>query len=306
MGDTNAEGEIVSGHYLRHAWEMLTAERGWFKPMLVMAVARFIPVVGWLGTEGYALEWGRLTAWRVDARPKQKNVQIGKVLSSGWRGFVVSLGWNLALALLYWLVWGLTGGDASHPNRTLESILGIIYLVLWLLLGAIVGVAELRATIYQHFAAGYRADRVAQMCKADFGGLLHMVGIRLFGWIVKALILLLFVPIAIGTVLPAGIDYMMGMRYGSSYEIGSPLALHALLSDLSGLIPVFIMMFFLLSLVEVVFTMLTTTGVALWMRKFDIAHWGRSSDPLPPVIPGNDEGVVPPSGLGQNNGSSAA
>lgn len=303
--NTTPQGEVVNDHYLRRSWAMLTAERGWFKPMLVMAAARFVPVVGWLGTEGYALEWGRLTAWRVDARPKQKNVQVGKVLSSGWRGFLVALGWNLCLAAVYWIVWSLCGGASGRMSRATEQVLGLVFVVLWLILSIVVSVAELRATIYQRWSTGYRFDRVFQMCRADFGGLMHMVGIELLGWLVKTLVVLVFVPITLGTVIPTALDYMLGQRYGSIYGLSSPLALHGLLNELSGLIPVLLIMLFLVFLVEVITTMVVTNGVALWMRRFDVRRWGKSSDPLPEVLPVASEGAVPPDGLGRNGDSAA-
>lgn len=289
-----ARGEVVSDHYLQRSWSMLTAERGWYKPMLVLAVAQFVPVLGWLGTEGYALEWGRLTAWRVDAHPKQKNVQIGKVLSSGWRGFVVALGWSAALALVYWAFWGLTGG-ARPTNDGARTVLNVIYTIVALVAAAVICVAELRATVYQRLGTGFRLDRIFQMCKADFGGLMRMVGMRLLGVLIKGVVALVFIPIALGTVLPPILDLVFN---GTGYGMMSTLALHELLANLSGLIPVVLIMLYLISLVGVVFRMLCTTGVALWMRKFDVAHWGKSSDPLPPTLSSDgDAGVVPPSGF---------
>ena len=70
------------GYYSR-SWKLLSRDKGWYKPLLVMAVALFVPIVGALGVLGYELEWARLTAWGVDSSPKQKNVQVGKCIKAG-------------------------------------------------------------------------------------------------------------------------------------------------------------------------------------------------------------------------------
>lgn len=77
--------------YFSHSWKLLTRDKGWVKPILVLAIAMFVPVVGPLAVLGYALEWARLSAWGVDAAPKQRGVKIGGCLVAGWRAFVVIL-----------------------------------------------------------------------------------------------------------------------------------------------------------------------------------------------------------------------
>ena len=63
--------------YFSRSWAMLTRDKGWIKPILVMAVAQLVPIAGYIGAKGYMLEWARLTAWGVAAAPKQKNVETG-------------------------------------------------------------------------------------------------------------------------------------------------------------------------------------------------------------------------------------
>ena len=81
--------------YFSHSWELLTRDKGWVKPILVLAIAMFVPILGPLAVLGYALEWARLSAWGVDAAPKQRGVKIGGCLVAGWRAFVVILVWML-------------------------------------------------------------------------------------------------------------------------------------------------------------------------------------------------------------------
>ena len=85
--------------YFKRSWALLTRDKGWIKPILVMTAASLVPVVGFFGIQGYALEWARLTAWGVDSSPKQKNVDIGGCITSGARAFVVSLGLGLAVSM---------------------------------------------------------------------------------------------------------------------------------------------------------------------------------------------------------------
>ena len=53
--------------YASRSWSLLTRDEGWIKPVLVLAAARLIPIVGGMGANGYALEWARLTSWGVDS-----------------------------------------------------------------------------------------------------------------------------------------------------------------------------------------------------------------------------------------------
>ena len=63
--------------YFSRSWALMTKEKGWIKPILLMALACFVPIVGALGVLGYACEWARLSAWGVDSSPKQKGVKVG-------------------------------------------------------------------------------------------------------------------------------------------------------------------------------------------------------------------------------------
>ena len=42
--------------YLSHSWGLLTRDEGWIKPLLVLAAAQLVPVIGPIGVNGYVLE----------------------------------------------------------------------------------------------------------------------------------------------------------------------------------------------------------------------------------------------------------
>lgn len=97
--------------YYSRSWALLTRDKGWWKVLLVAGIANFVPIVGPLGVFGYALEWARLTAWGVDASPKQKDVRVGECIKSGWRGFVACLGWLAVWEAISLILMRLTHND---------------------------------------------------------------------------------------------------------------------------------------------------------------------------------------------------
>lgn len=268
----------VTGHYLSRSWALLTHDSGWIKPVLVLSLVALVPVIGPIAVLGYALEWARLTAWGVDAAPKQKRVDVGQVLVSGWRGFVVALVWNLVI----WLVYAtLSLAFGSVPGRNLGTALGVldvIYVLVCLVAVPVIVVAQVRSAVYQRIGAGLRANRVLQMVARDFGGLMHMLGIELLGWLIELAIGLVFGLVVAAMVIPyvVGLGAASGMLLPGSRALGSYIA--GILGSLSVPIVIFV---FLMSVVAQVMKLVTATGVALWMRQFDVPRWGKSGDPLP-------------------------
>ena len=112
------------------SWHMLTRDKGWLKPVLVLTLVGWIPILGQIALLGYGMEWARLTAWGVDSAPKQRGVDYGKVLSTGGRAFLVTISMGIVVALilqvvfpgsLYLLVSGLTGGNAVSTMLAVTS-----------------------------------------------------------------------------------------------------------------------------------------------------------------------------------------
>ena len=259
--------------YWSRSWALLTRDKGWIKPVLVVAAASLVPIVGQFGANGYALEWGRLTAWGVDSAPKQKDVNVSGCIKSGARAFVVSLGIGL--------VFGLVNGVI---RTVLGSVFGgLISLAVTIASAVLIMIASLRATIYQSIGAGYEIERIADMIKRDYKGLLRVGGLT--------------------ALLTLGVGFMAGIlmtivlfaNAGSLYEmlmLGDITAMNdreiaiTVLRWLGSIMPTFFVLLYFFSIAGTITNLLTTTAVALWMRQFDVQHWGESSDPLPNTAPG--------------------
>lgn len=266
--------------YWSKSYGLLTRDQGWFKPLLVLAAARMVPIVGPFGADGYALEWARLTSWGVDSSPKQKNVDIGACIGSGARAFVVALGYGLVIALV------------SLAFRTIFGVAlgGIFNLLLGAVCGVFVTIAKLRATIYQTIGAGYQFNRIWDMAKRDSNGVLHIIGLNL----ILGLIVGLVAAVLFGIVLAANfagfigavIEYEM-YDYVDEYYVASMF-----LSSLARSLPSVMVLSYLMMIATSFTNLITTTAVGLWLRQFDVRNWGQSSDPLPGDDSGYSAGTV--------------
>lgn len=282
--------------YFARSWALLTKDRGWIKPVLLMAVALLVPVVGALGVLGYALEWARLTAWNVNAAPKQRGVEVGACIRSGWRGFVVMLVWAVVSAVVVSFVSAL-------------PLLGPIFSLVWFfasfVFGVVVMAAALRATIYQRIVAGLRVPTIWQMARHDAGGLVRVALIPFLGVIAASFVLATVAAVVLAGMLPrlfwlASYSYDMG-AIASDGLLAGVLALR-LAAELIGSVGPALVLLLLAALVfDVILALVGFTAVGLWMRQFDVASWGREEDPLPPFADGPDDPGSPaapgPAGL---------
>ena len=217
------------------SWKMLTRDKGWIKPVLVLALVGWIPILGQIAILGYGLEWARLTAWGVDAAPKQRGVDYGKVLTTGGIALLISLTLGLALALVNLLITGgwysaalfpaavsLFTGSLVDVARESSVFTALIMLVLDSFMGTFTAAAMMRATLYDGFSAGWRLDRLFQMVARDPKGFLHLYLISLIGSLVNAAYSLF--ATALGSVAVFG--GVMGLAMGahaSSNEVVSRL-----------------------------------------------------------------------------------
>ena len=265
--------------YLARSWALLTAEKGWWKPVLVCTLASLVPVVGWIGVLGYVYEWGRLTAWEANTAPRRKGVKVGRCLRSGGRVFVVLVVWGL-------VVWAI--GEVLSWLPLLGGLLSFVWYVFSFFLDVVAVVAALRATIYQKVMAGFYISRCVEMGLHDVGGLLRSEGIRILGALVGCVVAGIVVG---GAMLDSSeqimqvVEYYGGyaMYYADSVETLAGIALVAMASVVVQIWPALVALWPVLSLVGVLFCMISTTSVALWMRQFDVPAWGREEDPLPPT-----------------------
>ena len=282
-------------HYFSRSWALLTRDRGWIKPVLVMTVALLVPIVGVLGVLGYALEWARLTAWNVNAAPKQRGVDVGGCIKSGWRGFLVMLVWGILSAIVVGVA-------------TVLPIVGALVSLVWFFVSfffaVVVMVAALRATIYQRFGAGMRASTIWQMVSHDPGGLLRVVGINVIGGALAGVVTMFVVMVGLAGAVPHLVWYLTYLYdFGTvmSDSAGAMLALQLLASVLASLGPALVVVLLVDGLVGTILLMVSYTAVALWMRQFDVSNWGRDEDPLPPFVtdPRDDAPVPGPGAQGQ-------
>ena len=256
--------------YWSRSWELLTRDEGWIKPLLVLGAARLIPIVGYFGVDGYALEWARLTSWGIDSSPKQKGVDISACIKTGAKAFVVSLGYVVALLVLQGIIASVFNG----------SLGGLLEMALSLLATGVIVVAKLRATIYQTIGAGYEIPRIIDMIKRDYKGLLRIVGLQLVIGLVICLVISLFASIALVMNMGAFVS-LINESYYDDLEI-----VRATLSWMGQIMPALFVLAYFASILYSFSNLIVTTATGLWMRQFDVQNWGESSDPLPTTAPG--------------------
>jgi hypothetical protein len=260
--------------YFSRSWAMLTRDRGWFKPLLVMAAAHLVPVAGYLGNKGYGLEWARLTAWGVDAAPKQKGVKVGKCIGSGWRGFVVDLGLALLFGLAMAMIGTFVGIIPGAFGNLLEALVSLASVILSVVVAVALMVAEVRAAIYERISAGYSFKNIYAMIKRDTRGFFKLV---LIGFVASLVTFLLLgiVALLVGIMFAPAI---MATAMGSSSTYSTMMALG---TSLALVIPVGVFLGYALSIFYSGYELVMINAVGLWMRQFNVAEWGRSEDPLP-------------------------
>ena len=265
--------------YFSHSWELLTRDKGWIKPILVLAVAMFVPIVGPLAVLGYAYEWARLSAWNVDAAPKQRGVNIGGCLAAGWRVFVVILVWMLLWGVATSIV---TAIIAALRIRLLSSLLSVALSVAQLFLSLVVMVAALRAVIYGKISAGLSLSRVFEMVSRDSAGLFKNIAITLVTTLVVGGICVVGGLVLISFVMPDIVKLVYEVEYLSATSASDPSDLIAIVgSILRTFLPAGVLMFYVSLVFSVAGNLLLTNSIGLWMRQFNVGSWGGPGDPLP-------------------------
>lgn len=282
------------------SWRMLTRDKGWIKPVLILTMVGWIPILGQIVLFGYGLEWARLTAWGVDSAPKQRGVDYGKVLESGGRAFLVTvtLGFVVALVLqvvfpgsLGLLISGFAGNGLLSSSATFSTGLAVSLLALAasLLMGPFLQAAALRATIYDSFSAGWRLDRLFQMICRDLGGFFRAVLVTWIGGAIAGaytfVVALVLSMVAVGGFAGAmafvGISgaHMTGWHYlmDQLLTIGAgPVLLFTILA---------LCLAFLGGVITTAMNLVAMNAMGQWFGRFDVDRWGVSGDPLPDDVP---------------------
>lgn len=295
------------------SWKRLTREGGWWKPVCVLALVGWIPILGQIALLGYAFEWARMAAWGSDASPKAKGHDYSKVLKTGGIGFLVTVSMVLVLAVFDMLVFGdflmataFPAGAGSLAPSVLEvvrrgtfDLLGggsfaktLLLLVVNVFAGQIIMASVMRATIYDSFAAGWRVDRVLQMIGRDLGGFLHTYAISLIGgiivWIYASIVSLLCTLVVFG-----GVMGTMVISGNDVLAMGDGGLSGAIVQVLLNLGPSTILLLLLVAaglayvgnVISVIAELVSIHSIGRWFSRFDVERWGVSSAPLPDGVP---------------------
>lgn len=279
------------------SWKMLTRDKGWIKPVLVLALVGWIPILGQMAILGYGLEWARLTAWGVDAAPKQRGVDYGKVLTTGGIAFLISLTLGLALALVNLLLTGGWYSAALFPAavsvftgslvdvaRESSVFTALIMLVLDSFMGTFTAAAMMRATLYDGFSAGWRLDRLFQMIGRDAKGFLHLYLISLVGSLVNAAYSLFATALASIAVFGGVMGLAMG-AHASSNEVVSRLLMGVGPGIVVVGVIVFLAVAFAGAVISTAVQLVFLNATGQWFCRFEVSRWGVSSAPLPEGVP---------------------
>jgi len=266
-----------NGSYFSRSWRLLTKDQGWIKPVLLLSVASFVPIFGALGVHGYSLEWARLTAWGVDAAPKQKNIKVGECIKSGWRGFLASIGYAVVAGLINSAISMIFGSNI---------ITGALRLSVTAVATVVCLVTALRATIYQSSLAGYQVERVWEMMERDGEGLAKVGLITLLMTVIVSMATgMLFVFALIPALFRMGLSLeRMGIDLTYLEYLDEPtvrMIFFEFLDTMVSMAPVLTVIAFISSIGSTFVSLMSNTAIALWFRQFNVPAWGASEDPLP-------------------------
>ena len=284
------------------SWKMLTRDKGWLKPLMVLTLVSWIPILGQIAVLGYGLEWARLTAWGVDSAPKQRGVNYGKILSTGGIALLLTITMSIVVGIIDIILFGTAIVGAAFPLSaglsTLTSMTdpafayGGVSLVSMLLMavvniffGTIMSAAMMRATLYDSFGAGWRVDRLVQMAGRDFGGFVHTYAVSLIGGLIagaaSAVVTLVGILLLIaGGLWVAGAGYAGYLEYDFAHALLNMGALPVLLIVLLGIVALFAV-----QVVGVAMQLVSMNAMGQWFCRFEVNRWGVSSAPLPDGVP---------------------
>lgn len=278
------------------SWKMLRLQKGWVKPLLILTLVGWIPILGQMVVLGYAFEWARLTAWGADTAPKQHGIDFSKLIKTGaicWLVmFTLRLVWVVVAKALFggtslaWMPMGmvLDLGDlisGRFPLDTESLVEGLVDQ----LLAAFVMCAMMRATVYDDFAAGWRLDRLFQMIARDAGGFARMyLSVLLAAFVAWAYWFVLSVVCTSLLIVMGVAAYLSGSFAADITDIVHLMAQIGPLS-LLGWSVVAVLAVFAGGVVGTAMQLLGINVVGQWFCRFDVARWGVSSAPLPDGVP---------------------
>jgi hypothetical protein len=252
--------------YLKASWRSLTADKEWWQPVILLALASLIPIIGPIAVVGYILVWAREAAWGLDRPIPRKLGDLGDLLKLGFFATVIIVVWVMILAII-------SVGLSSLPFifGVIGSLAGDVLMVGGFM---ICSIAVLRATIYNSITPGFQLKMAWEMAKHDWKGLARVLCIGLVGsFAVGVLAVLLLLPIFAGL----GILFT-GFMYGNStFTVAFvSLGIFAVL----WVIVIACLVMFADTLVSIIFY----RALGIWMEQFKPGTWGPSQQPLPFMV----------------------
>ena len=263
---------------LARSWALLTLEKGWWKPIFIMALFGLIPVVGILALVGYALETARVTAWGINAGPKQKDLKFGTYIVTGFKAAVIALAFGLAYSI---------ATEIFSYIPVINLILVPVFIVAAFVYPLFINVVQVRASVYGRISAGFAFKNIFEMIKHDMGGLFRIFGMGFVLGIATSIIMgIIGGSVAISMFMNIGAQAVTIARTQNIYsEDRLGIIILALFARrFIQMVPIFLVIGYIGHVVGLIVMLLMQNAIALWMRQFNVPAWGQSNDPLPPFI----------------------
>ena len=264
--------------YFARSWALLTMEKGWWKPVLIMALFGLIPIVGILALAGYALETARVTAWGINAGPKQKDLKFGTYIATGFKAAVIAI----ALGLAY----GIASTILSFIP-VVNLILIPIFIVVAFVYPLLINVIQVRAAVYGRISAGFAFKNIFEMIKHDAGGLFRIFGMGIVLAIATSIIMGIIGGSAalsmITNVITQAITIAKAQHITSENQLVA-IMVALLARGILQMGPIFLVIGYIGHVLGLIVMLLMQNAIALWMRQYNVSAWGQSNDPLPPFI----------------------
>lgn len=264
--------------YLSSAWGELTEAKGWWHTVVIMALAKLIPIVGNIFVTGYMLDWAREGAWGMKRGLPREMGDLGKRGKWGLYSIVITFVWYLPFSVVAALL--EAGGPLLSLLSLIVSILGFVALLL-------ATAAAVYAVIYDKLAAGFQVKKIWKMACMNPGGVAACFLIALLEIVVWCVALAVMFLIAAPVIM--GIIGMLAPVFAS--EFGGTIAPQTFgyVGTGAGAVVLFGgAAFILIIIVAFVADVFSTAIEALyyrafgyWLGQFKTAEWGGYKEPLP-------------------------
>lgn len=245
-----------------------------WKTLLLLALIGLIPIVGEIVILGFIAEWACSLAWGQNtafARP----IKFVHHLKLGFRVAV--------LYLLFTIVWTLFSTYALSFFNDIPFF-NIISYMLASVVSSIFTLCILRAAIYQNISAAWNFVFIKDMITRENNEFpLYLVTrflVELIGCIVVAVVALLMMLPAFGTVAEGVTLYLSAASHGAQH-IATALISGGIFELLGKLLVALIITAYVVLIFANVVQALSMGVAAVWMSQFNVSAWGNKNASLP-------------------------